>query len=189
MAFTVVYDACVLHPAPLRDLLLRLAETRVVRAKWTEEILDETFDSIRERRPDLDPERLRRTRLVMCEAIADCLVTGYEGLVDEVELPDPDDRHVVAAAIRCGAQAIVTANIADFPKAALEPLEMEALHPDIFVLDLIDLAPGLVLKAVQEQAAALKNPPKDVDDVLDALEQCGLVRSVAELRLLFGEDG
>jgi hypothetical protein len=188
VAFTVVYDACVLHPAPLRDLLLRLAETRVVHAKWTDEILDETFASILERRPDLDPERLKRTRKSMCEAIEDCLVTGYEGLLDRIELPDADDRHVVAAAIRCGAQAIVTANLADFPKAALEPLEMEALHPDIFVLDLIDLAPGLVLEAIQDQAAGLKNPPKDVDDVLDALERCGLVRSVAELRLLFGED-
>lgn len=189
MAFVVVYDACVLHPAPLRDLLLRIAESRIVQAKWTDEILDETFASILERRPDLTPERLARTRQMMCDAIDDCLVTGHAGLADAIRLPDEGDRHVVAAAIRCGAQAIITANVRDFPTDALEPLEMTALHPDTFVLDLIDLAPGLVMRVVQEQASALKRPPHSLTDVLDVLEQCGLVRTTAELRHLFGLGG
>ena len=189
MAFIVVYDACVLHPAPLRDLLLRLAETQIVRAKWTEEILDETFASIREQRPELDPSRLDHTRRAMCEAIEDCLVSGHEGLADHVALPDPGDRHVVAAALRCGAKTIVTANLRDFPKHALEPLEMEAVYPDAFVLDLIGVVPGLVMKVVHDQATALKNPPMELACVLKTLERCGLVRSVSELRALYGLEG
>lgn len=120
MAFTALYDADVLHPPGLRDLLVRLGQTGLFRARWSEQILDEMVASILRRRPDLDPERLARTRQLMCEAVADCLVTGYEPLINGLSLPDPDDRHVLAAAIRCSAQVIVTANLDDFPAAALE---------------------------------------------------------------------
>ena len=188
MARTVVYDACVLFPAPLRDLLLRLALTHLVRARWTDQILDETFRNIQKQRPDLDPRRLRRTRQLMCDAIEDCIVTGYGTLVDGIRLPDPHDRHVVAAALRCGATAVVTTNLTDFPEEVLEPLGIEALHPDTFVLDLLDVAPDLVVQALHEQVAALKNPPRNVDDVLNALERCGLLHSVAALRRLLGAD-
>lgn len=81
MAFVVVYDACVLYPAPLRDLLVRLASKGVVRARWSEIILDECFRNILEQRPDLKPEMLRRTRELMTKAVADSIVTGFEGLV------------------------------------------------------------------------------------------------------------
>lgn len=128
MALTVVYDACVLYPASLRDLLVRLAEAGLVRARWSAEILDEVFESLLAARPDLDPAKLAVTRELMCAAVRDCLVTGHPELVDGLELPDPDDRHVLAAAIRCGAQVIVTNNIKDFPKAALQPHRIEALE-------------------------------------------------------------
>ena len=187
--FIVVYDACALHPAPLRDLLLRLAERGVVQAKWTERILDEVFHSILERRPELDRRRLDRTRKMMNEAIPDCLVTGYEGLVDGVELPDEDDRHVLAAAVRSGAQGIVTANLKDFPQEALEPLGVEAIHPDRFVLDLLDLCPGVVLECLVEQAQALRNPPMRFVDLIDRLEGNGLVQSMAEVRRFSGRPG
>ena len=186
MPFTVVYDACVLYPAPLRDLLLRLAETGVVRARWTDEILDETFRNIASKRPDIARERLERTRRMMCAAIEDCLVSGHGGLADHLPMPDPDDRHVLAAAIRCSAQTIVTMNLKDFPSRVLGPLNIEAQHPDIFVLDLLDLAPGLVLAVVKAQADALTNPPVALDELLTTLERNGLVRSVAEMRIAFG---
>lgn len=115
MAFTVLYDANVLHPPGLRDLLIRLGQTGLFRACWTEQILDEMIRSIRRRRPDLEAQRLARTRELMCEAISDCLVTGYEALIDGLALPDPDDRHVLAAALRCSAQVVVTSNLSDFP--------------------------------------------------------------------------
>jgi hypothetical protein len=129
---------------------------------------------------------LRRTRDLMNLAIADALVNGYEGLINGLTLPDPDDRHVLAAAIRASAQVIVTANLDDFPSDKLQQYGVEAQHPDEFVLHLVDLASGLVCNTVGEQAAALRNPARTVADVLDALRENGLVRSVARLRELFG---
>ncbi|MCA9543797.1 MAG: PIN domain-containing protein [Myxococcales bacterium] len=186
MGFTVVYDACVLYPAPLRDLLVRLAQTDLVTAKWTDLILDECFRSIQRVRPDLTSDRLARSRSLMNRAVRDVLVTGYEPLIDGLVLPDPDDRHVVAAAIRCGAQAIVTANRKDFPASALEPLGLAVLHPDEFVLDLLDLAPGVVVRVLNEQTRALRSPPRELVEVLATLENNGLAWSTAELRRLMG---
>ena len=120
-SFTAVYDACVLHPAPLRDLLLRVALTDLFRARWTEQIHAEWIRSVLERRTDLKPEQLARTRELMDASIHDCLVTGHEGLVEQLKLPDPHDRHVLAAAIRCQAGVIVTYNLSDFPPVALDP--------------------------------------------------------------------
>src|SRR5262245_7754897 len=115
MAIVVLYDACVLSPAPIRDVLIRVANTGIVRARWSERILDECFCSIVEQRADLAHDALDRTRRLMCEAVPDCLVTGFEHLEEGLDLPDPDDRHVLAAAIRGNAQAIVTLNLRDFP--------------------------------------------------------------------------
>lgn len=184
MAFIVLYDACVLYPAPLRDLLVRIAKTGIVRGRWTDAILDECFRSILEQRPDLKPEALERTRELMKQAVPDCLVTGFETLVEGLILPDRDDRHVLAAAIRVGAQAIVTFNLADFPDEKLAPYDIESKHPDDFVLDTIDLAPAAVAKVVSDQAEALKNPPRTAGELLDTLRALGLVRSVAKLREL-----
>lgn len=186
MAFVVLYDACVLYPAPLRDLLIRLANKGLVRARWSDAILDECFRSILKNRPDLNVEALKWTRELMTQAVADCIVTGFDALVDGLELPDADDRHVLAAAIRAGAQAIITFNLDDFPENKLAPYNVAAKHPDEFVLEAIDLAPGLVTAAVSEQATSLRNPPRTVGELLDILRNQGLVRSVAKLRELFG---
>ena len=186
MAFTVIYDANVLFPAPLRDLLIRVALTGVVRARWTDEILDECFCSVFAQRPDLSEASLRRTRELMNHAIRDGRVTRYEPLIDGISLPDPDDRHVLAAAVRAGAQAIVTFNLRDFPNSALEPLGIEAKHPDEFIVEVINLASGAVASAVMEQTRSLRNPPRSLADLLETLATQGLTRSVAKLRELFG---
>lgn len=120
MAFVVLYDANVLYPSTLRDLLIRVAQSGLVQAKWTNEILDETFNSLRRNRPDLDPDALARTRELMCRAVRDCLVVGYESLVGAITLPDPEDRHVLAAAIKARAQVIVTHNLKDFADKVLD---------------------------------------------------------------------
>jgi len=182
MAFGVIYDACVLYPAPLRDLLVRIAVTGIVRARWSAQILDECFRNILEERPDLKPENLDRTRALMSEVVPDCLVTGFESLVPALTLPDANDRHVLAAAIHAGAQVIVTFNLKDFPTTALEPHGIEAKHPDDFVIDVIDLAPGLVAKVVSDQAKSLKSPPRTVPELLDTFAAQGLPQSVAKLR-------
>lgn len=118
----------------------------------------------------------------MCQAVANCLVFGYEPLVDGLSLPDPNDRHVLAAAIRCSAQVIVTANLRDFPRAVLEPFNIEAKGPDQFVLDLVDLAPARVATVIERQAAALTRPCRTVDELLDELAGQGLPRAAAALR-------
>jgi hypothetical protein len=187
MPFVVVYDACVLYPAPLRDLLVRLGLTGLVQAKWTEQILEECFRSIAQQRPDLTPQKLERSRRLLSEAIPDCQVKGYEALAEGLTgLPDPDDRHVLAAAIRCGAQAIVTFNLKDFPQAELARYAIDAQHPDDFVLSLIDLDATAVARALRGQAAALKSPPRTAEELLEILRQQGLVRSVARLRESLG---
>ena len=182
MAFDATYDACVLHPAGLRDLLVRLATTGMFRAHWSTDILDEMVRSILRRRPDLTTAQLARTRELMCTAVPDCLATGYEELIDGLQLPDPDDRHVLAAAIRSGSQVIVTENLSDFPASVLRTYNIEAQTPDVFVLHLIDLSPRTVFSAIEAQAAALRNPPVTIDELLDRLSQTGLPRSIAALR-------
>lgn len=92
---------------------------------------------------------------------------------------------MVAAAIRCGAQAIVTSNLRDFPAESLTTYDIQAVHPDDFVYDCIDLAPGTMVRVVTDQSASLKNPPRTVGDVLDTLRDLGLVQSVAKFRELF----
>lgn len=186
MPLVVVLDACVLHPAPLRDLLIRLALAGMLRARWTERILEECFASIRARRPDLAPGALDRTRELLKQAVPDWEITGYEDLVAGLDLPDPHDRHVLAAAIRASAQIIVTANLRDFPTATLGRYGIAAQHPDEFVLERIEEAPLLVAEILTEQAAALKNPPRTVEDVLGALQDAGLFLAAAKIRDLRG---
>jgi hypothetical protein len=187
MPFIVVYDACVLHPAPLRDLLVRLGLSHLCQVKWTRQILDECFHSILKQRPDLLPEKLSRTREQLARAIPDVQVDGYEELIEGiVGLPDPDDRHVVAAAIRCGAQVIVTFNLKDFPKPVLSHYGMEAQHPDDFVRDLIDLDEATVAQVVRAQAAALRDPQRTTAQVLERLHQNGLTVSAAMLKEFLG---
>ncbi|WP_230204834.1 PIN domain-containing protein [Parafrankia elaeagni] len=121
MAFTVVYDANVLYPNTLRDLLIRIAQSGLIQAKWTNEILDEMLTAIRRNRPEISVEKRDRLRGLMNASVRDVLVSGYEPLIDGLKLPDPDDRHVLAAAVKAGAQVIVTRNLKDFPAADLEP--------------------------------------------------------------------
>lgn len=181
---TVVYDANVLFPAPLRDLLIRIAASGLVRARWTETILDECFRSILARRPTLSPDSLLRTRALMGYAVRDALVTGYEGSIDGLSLPDASDRHVLAAAIQAEASLIVTFNLQDFPSSALEPHGIQAQHPDDFLLDLADRNPTGVRDAIAAQARALRSPPVSLLDLLDILRAQGLPSTAARIRQL-----
>ena len=150
MSIPVLYDACVLYGNEVRDLLLRIAISGMVRAHWTDEILDEAFGNLTANRPDLSAERLAVTRERMNLAVPGALVDGYETLVEALKLPDPDDRHVLAAAITAGALVIVTSNIKDFPAETLGPLGIEAKTPDDFVLDQISLDEGNVRDCVHQ---------------------------------------
>jgi hypothetical protein len=162
--------------------LMWLALTDLFNAKWTDEIHDEWIRNVLAGRPDLKPEQLERTRQLMNTRIRDCLVTGYENLIERLTLPDQDDRHVLAAAILAGADVIVTFNLADFPPDVLSQFNIEARHPDDFVLGLMDLDEETVCAAVERQRAGLKNPPKSVDDHLETLRAQGLPKSAARLQ-------
>lgn len=167
--FTVLYDASVFYPAPLRDLLMELATMGLFRAKWSEKIQEEWVENLLRKRPDLKRERLEHTKKRANESVLDCLVEGYEPLIEGLELPDPDDRHVLAAAIYCKAQVIVTYNIKDFPKERLVSFEIEAQHPDLFLRHIIDLAPPQFLKAVKEIRSRLNNPVVSSQAYIDRL--------------------
>jgi hypothetical protein len=189
MAFIIVYDANVLYPNTLRDLLIRIAQLpHLVQAKWTDMILDEMVKALRERLPDISEEKTNRLRELMNAAVRDCLVAEYEPLIPILDLPDPDDRHVLAAAIKANAQLIVTRNLKDFPKGKLAPWGVKAKHPDDFVCDQIDIDPQAVWACVQQIVDSRTQRPVTVDDVLDELARDGLVASAARLRMPFDEE-
>lgn len=181
MAFTALYDACVLYPAPLRDLLMHLAMTGLFRAKWTAQIHDEWIRNVLKNRSDLTEPQLRRTQALM-DAHVDAVVTGYESLIPSLNLPDPDDRHVLAAAIRARADVIVTYNLKDFPADVLTTFDIDAQHPDDFIHYQIDLNGDAVCEAVKRQRESLKNPPRSVDELLETLEAQQLTKTVEYLR-------
>jgi predicted nucleic acid-binding protein len=177
-----IYDANILYPAPLRDLFVRIAQTGLVRARWTATIHEEWIRNVLKSKPSLTQERLERTRDMMNQAIRDCLVTGYEDLIETLVLPDADDRHVLAAAICANAEVIVTYNLKDFPDTALLPYAIQAFHPDEFLVGLFQIAPELICDAIKSQRSNLRNPPKSADEHLETLRNQGLTQSVALLR-------
>ncbi len=181
MSFTALFDACAIHPALLRDLLLQLATTGLFRARWSAAIHKEWIDSVLEIHPHLKREQLDRTRQLMDAHSRDCVVTRFESLIPGLTLPDPDDRHVLAAAIRGRADVIVTFNLKDFPAEALAPYDIEAQHPDDFLSYLCDLHPEARCVSARICRARLKQPPFSVDDYLAGLAKLPLPRAVAFL--------
>lgn len=174
-------DANVLYPARLRDLLIRLAIAGLYQARWSEQILDECFDNLLENRPDLTREQLARTRQLMTTALPAASVADYEDRVESLDLPDPDDRHVLAAAVAAEASLLVTDNLDDFPTERI-PEGLRVLSPDRFVLELTSDDLDVVVDVVETQASGLVNPPMTASELLDGLEAVGLVESVALLR-------
>jgi PIN domain len=179
--FAALLDANVLYPAPMRDLLLQLAVADIFRAKWTADIHREWIEALLRNDPWRERAVLERTRDLMNQATRDCLVTGYDALIPTLNLPDKDDRHVLAAAIVGRCDVIVTQNLKHFPDEALEPFGIEAQHPDEFLCSHLNLAPGVFCGAVQKVRARLKNPPFSAKDYLGILTQQGLVATSAEL--------
>jgi predicted nucleic acid-binding protein len=181
-ASAAIIDACVLYSAPVRDLVVRLAQAGLLQARWSNEIHEEWIRNLLKNNPRLSRERLDRTRRLMDAAIGDCLVTGHLQLVDSLTLPDPDDRHVLAAAIQAGAELIVTFNLADFPVQSLAPHGVEARHPDQLFSELLASAVDEFCAAARIQRLALKNPAMTVEDFLAKLGDVGLPRTAARLK-------
>lgn len=169
-----VLDACVLYPAALHDVLLWLAAESVYHPRWTDTIHEEWMRAVLANRPDLTREQLERTRSLMDQVDPECLVMDHEELVLTAELPDPGDRHVLAAAIAAKASVIVTLNLADFPQSVLAPFRVRALHPDAFLISLLDQDPAAFLGGLHKHRASLRRPPKTREQYLEALRRAGL---------------
>lgn len=178
-----VYDACVLYPAFLRDFLVWLGENgwraNALRVKWTGRIHGEWIRAVLRRRPDLRRSALHETRRRMDRHIPGCRVHGYRRWEGRLTLPDPNDRHVLAAALACVADVIVTFNTRHFPPSALSPFGVAAVHPDDFVCQLMDS--GIVVAAAAEQRAALSRPALSPSEYLDALRRNRLPAAAAAL--------
>ena len=175
-------DASVLYPSLIRNLLMHLAVAGIVRATWSDEVHREWMANLAASRPDILPKRLERTLQLMKTALPDANVSGHEPLIPTLTLPDPDDRHVLAAAIVGQVEVIVTWNLRHFPAAMVQPHGLEALSPDALVVHLLTQAPTQTRAALEALRVSLRRPPYTLETLLSRLEQVGLVRAVAELR-------
>lgn len=173
--FSAVLDACVLVPIAQADTLLRLAEVDLYRPVWSEIILEETVRALEKIHLDLEDSGLARRRIeVMNSSFDDACVDVWPELYAPIELPDENDRHVVAAAIQGRADLIVTNNLKDFPSEVLAHFDISVQSPDEFLLNQLDLEPHLVMGVLRDQARATKNPALTVEDILNHLSNCDL---------------
>jgi predicted nucleic acid-binding protein len=169
VSFTVVLDACVLYPLPLRDTLLRAAQQNLYAVRWSRPILDEVARNlVKDRRAT--PEQARNLIDVIERAFEDAEVSEAAiALLEPGMTNEPADRHVLAAAVASDANAIVTSNLRHFPAQACDPFGIDVVHPDAFLCELHERAPGMIRVALTEQAAALSRPPLTVTELLDRL--------------------
>jgi predicted nucleic acid-binding protein len=181
--FKATLDACVLYPAPLRDFLLWLANSELYKPVWTDKINEEWIRNLLLNRTDLKEESLRGAVSAMNEAFPDANTTNYESLITSLDMPDEDDRHVLAAAIRSSADVIITLNVKDFPTELASEHDIEIQTPDFFISNLIDLNWKAAIRAFENQVSNLKNPPQSAEQVLETLEKNGLITSVQKLRI------
>jgi len=164
--FKVVLDANVLYPFSLRDTLLRAASEGLFQLYWSDQILEEARRSLVNSGRMTD-ERATRLRAVMGEAFPEAMVTGHEPLIAAMK-NDEKDKHVVAAAVKAGAQVIVTNNLKHFREL---PEGIEAQSPDNFLCNVFDLDPDGMVEILREQAAALKKPKRSFEELLDGLSK------------------
>jgi len=176
-------DADVLYRAAIRDILLELAKDDLFEARWTTRIHDEWMAALKTNRPDIPWSKLERLRNKMDAETRDPLIAGYEDLIQALHLPeDPNDRHVLAAAIVGHCQVIVTFNIGHFPSERLEQFGIAAQHPDKFLLSLLDEDKQEFCAAIRKVRLRLTNPPFGVMAYLQNLADSGLSDTADELR-------
>ncbi len=179
--FIVVLDACVLYPAPVRDLILSFGAEGLLKPKWTEMIQDEWTRNLLLKRKDLVKSQLDWTIRAMNEAFPDASVENFEDLIPLLNLPDKGDRHVLACAIRCNADLITTFNLKDFPSKILDKYDIQIQNPDDLICSLLEINEKKSYSAFLKMVGRLKNPPVSIDYVLTSLKKCGLPRSAKML--------
>lgn len=186
--FTALLDTNVLWPSLQRDFLLSLAAESLYRPVWSTGILEELVEcEVRKRvkggaGPTAAEAAAKQLTAAMSVAFDDSCITGWEGLVGTYGLPDPDDEHVLAAAVVGGAGAIVTENHKDFPEALI-PNGINITSPQRFALDTVSVHPAAAWVAINRMGERFRNPVMTSDQILDVLAECyGMGEAVALLR-------
>lgn len=179
--FIVVLDANVLYPYRVRDVLLRFAEAGLYRARWSQEIIEEWTRNLLKRAPHL-AESIQSQVVAMEDAFPEAIIEGYEPLVPSLNLPDPNDRHILAAAIRASAQHIVTENIKHFPESALKPYDIEAVRADTFLASTFELYQTESVAALRRMRREYKKPPMNPSEFLTDLMRVGLGQTALRAR-------
>ncbi len=178
--FPAFLDTCSIFPAYLCDTLLRLAEAGTYRPLWSAGVLEELERNLVEER-GLSGEAVTHRISEMRRAFPDAEVSGYDTLIDAMTC-DPKDRHVLAAAVRGDAEVLVTANTDDFPAESTDPYDITVVHPDDFLLDQLDLYPGVTVGALRAQADSYRSPAMTTEDLLGRLAAAGVRRFASEAR-------
>lgn len=182
-----VLDACVLYPPALRDLLMRLASGLRFAPRFTDAIHEKWIRNVLLDHSDVTRPQLERTRALMNAIDSESLIIGYEHRIAGLVLPDPDDRHVLAAALEAAAPTIVTFNRRDFPKATLKPLGVVAQPPDDFVCGLFEADPPAVIARVARQRESLKRPPRTASEMVETFRRNKLTKFAARLENHLGD--
>lgn len=181
--YTAVLDACVLYPVSVADALMSFAEADLYAAKWTTLIEDEWIRNLEANRPEL-AGRLTRRRDFMRMVVPDWEISepAWRALMPALTLPDPNDVHVLAAAIAGHADCIVTANLVDFPASVLDVHGVTAVHPDDFLMAQFDLDHITATAALRDMRGRSKKPPYDAEEFAQIFERNGLVGMAERLR-------
>lgn len=185
--YTAFIDACSLVGVFRRNLLLTLAEAEFFRVRWSAAVLEEAqraIQTILEGKGATDAkERARRARQYMERAFEDATVSDFDEFIGVCNgLPDPNDAHVVAAALKTQAAVIVTENLKHFPKSIIYPLNLEARSADTFIADTIALDPGRAVAAVRTMRHRFKRPDKTPEMLLLDMEAAELTETADMLR-------
>jgi predicted nucleic acid-binding protein len=173
----------VLNPQTLRDLLLSRAGTGLFHACWTEQINQEWVEKLLLKNPTRRIQVLRTLELVN-DSVEDCLITGYEHLIESSVLPDPDDRHVVAAALVGGVDVIVTNNLSDFPPDILSQLGLSAQHPDDFLVFIIGVGGDIACDAIKAMRMRYTKPAMSEVEYVASIKAKGLVKTASLLETM-----
>ena len=177
------HDSNVLYPFLMRDILLQTYEDELCTAKWSPDVRAELLRTYQRNHPDKPHDRFETYTLrKMDELLSHDIVTGYQALAANLMLPDPDDRHVLAAAIHGDCDMLVTQNLKDFPVELCARYGIDVLHPDQFLLQLLQREPIAFVASVRTCRAHLKRPPMSVSEYLESLTRAGLPSTVAALR-------